>query len=226
MSLGTLLLWPSAYQAFCISYERYAWIFITIIYIMMYALGGARGYQLDLQAATEDTGRPFAGDFLSFMGIIYSSAAGWAPVAADFNVRLPADTKPSKVFWLTFAGLMLPLLFVEIMGAALMCVPDYVAAFQEGDASGVIAEVFAPWKGGGQFLLVVLAFSVIANNGELQRFSSTPRSLTAFSSSQHLLGRLVHPGSSPVASKGSSCHLDHRGRRRLHARWRVRSRAF
>lgn len=133
---------------------------------MMYALGGARGYQLDLQAATEDTGRPFAGDFLSFMGIIYSSAAGWAPVAADFNVRLPADTKPSKVFWLTFAGLMLPLLFVEIMGAALMCVPDYVAAFEQGDASGVIAEVFAPWKGGGQFLLVVLAFSVIANNGE------------------------------------------------------------
>lgn len=36
------------------------------------------------------------------------------------------------------------------MSAALMTVPAYKAAFDEGDAGGVIAEVFAPWGGGGK----------------------------------------------------------------------------
>ena len=31
-----------------------------------------------------------------------------------------------------------------------MTVPDYAAAFEKGDAGGVIAEVFRPWGGGGK----------------------------------------------------------------------------
>jgi len=33
---------------------------------MMYGLGGKEGYNLGAQQALEDTGKPFAGDFLSF----------------------------------------------------------------------------------------------------------------------------------------------------------------
>ena len=58
------------------SYERYAWAVIFIIYCMMYGLGGKAGYQTTLQTAMEDTGKVFAGDFLSFGAVVFSSAAG------------------------------------------------------------------------------------------------------------------------------------------------------
>jgi len=44
---------------------------------MMWGLGGKQGYQTGLQVPLEDTGKVFAGDFLSFGGIVFSSAAGW-----------------------------------------------------------------------------------------------------------------------------------------------------
>jgi len=72
-------------------------------------------------------------------------------------------------------------MFVGILGAALMTVPDYATAFENGDAAGVLKEgmfrllhrqrldlislaVFAPWKGGGDFILVLMALSVVGNN--------------------------------------------------------------
>nr|XP_031864356.1 uncharacterized protein CI109_000269 [Kwoniella shandongensis]KAA5531428.1 hypothetical protein CI109_000269 [Kwoniella shandongensis] len=144
-------------------WERYAWILLFIIYCCIWGLAGHRGFDIHAQKPLQDTGKAFAGDFLSFGGIVFSSAAGWAPIAADFNCRLPATIRPAKVFILTWFGLMVPLLFIEIMSAALMTVPAYAAAFEEGDAGGVLSEVFAPWGGGGKFILVILSFSIICN---------------------------------------------------------------
>ena len=45
---------------------------------MMYGLAGKQGFQTGAQKATEDAGLAFAGDFLSFGGIVFSSAAGYA----------------------------------------------------------------------------------------------------------------------------------------------------
>ncbi|KAL7418644.1 hypothetical protein Q5752_007103 [Cryptotrichosporon argae] len=144
-------------------WERYAWILMFIFYCCMYGLGGKAGYDISAQRTLQDSGKAFSGDFLTFGGIVFSSASGWAPVAADFNVRLPHDIKPWKVWILTWFGLMIPLLFVESLGAALMTVPEYAAAFEEGDAGAVLSAVFEPWGGGGKFILVVFAFSIISN---------------------------------------------------------------
>ncbi|KAK8858730.1 hypothetical protein IAR55_002959 [Kwoniella newhampshirensis] len=144
-------------------WERYAWILLFIIYCCILGLAGHRGFDIHAQKPLQDTGLAFAGDFLSFGGIIFSSAAGWAPIAADFNCRLPADISGKKVFILTWFGLMVPLCFLEIMSAALMTVPAYAAAFEEGDAGGVLSEIFAPWGGGGKFILVLLSFSIVCN---------------------------------------------------------------
>ena len=87
----------------------------------------------------------------------------WAPVAADYNCRLPADTSSTRIFILTFFGLFLPICFSEILGAALMTLrdPAYAAAFDDGETGGLLARVLQPWGGGGKFLLVVLALSVV-----------------------------------------------------------------
>ncbi|KAH7886412.1 permease for cytosine/purines, uracil, thiamine, allantoin-domain-containing protein [Phlebopus sp. FC_14] len=148
-------------------YERYAWMVTFFIMCCLYGLGGQAGYDVSAQAELEDTGRALSADILSFGGIVFGSFSGWAPVAADYNVRLPVDTPPLRVFVLTCLGLYIPICFTAILGACLVTITDpaYVAAFgEDGSTGGLVAQVLAPWGGGGKFLLVLLALSVIANN--------------------------------------------------------------
>lgn len=150
-------------------YERYAYIVITIIIVMIYVLGGKEpaGYDLTAQSANEATGANLAADILSFGGIMFGAVSGWSPVAADFNMRLPADTSPTYVFVLTFFGVYIPVVFVSILGACLVTIqnPDYIAAYEgENGMGGLLSQTLSPWGGGGKFLMVILALSVIANN--------------------------------------------------------------
>jgi NCS1 nucleoside transporter family len=147
-------------------YERYAWIVLTVVMFFLWGLGGHAGFDIHAQAALEDTGRNLSADVMSFGGIVFGSFTGWAPVAADYNCRLPADTSKMRVFILTFFGLWIPICFVEILGAALMTITndDYVNAFTNGQTGGLLAQVLSPWHGFGKFVLFLLAFSVIANN--------------------------------------------------------------
>lgn len=89
-------------------WERYAWVIQFIFYCCILGLAAHRGTGMDLNAqkAKENKGTLFAGGFLSFGGIVFSSASGWASCSADFNCRLPADIKPWKVFLMTWFGLM------------------------------------------------------------------------------------------------------------------------
>ncbi|KAJ6471194.1 cytosine-purine permease [Mycena vulgaris] len=147
-------------------YERYAWIVLFIVMLFLLGLGGHAGFDINAQKAFEDSGKALSSDILSFGGIVFGSVAGWAPVAADYNCRLPVDTPPVKIFILTFFGLFIPITFVEIVGALLMTITDeaYTDAFTSGGTGGLLSQVLSPWKGGGKFILFLLAFSVIANN--------------------------------------------------------------
>ncbi|KAJ4472412.1 permease for cytosine/purines, uracil, thiamine, allantoin-domain-containing protein [Lentinula lateritia] len=148
-------------------YERYVWAPILLVMLFLWGLGGKAGYHVTAQKAFEDpAGRFLAGDVLSFGGIVFGSFTGWAPVAADYNCKLPVNTSAWAVFFMTFFGLYLPVCFISILGAALMTItnPVYVAAYEDGSMGGLIAQVLTPWGGFGKFLLVVLALSVIANN--------------------------------------------------------------
>ncbi|KAL5485186.1 hypothetical protein ACEPAI_7828 [Sanghuangporus weigelae] len=146
-------------------YERYAWIIIAIIMVMLFGLGGKAGFDINAQKAHEDRGVNLTADILNFGGIIFGSF-GWAQVAADYNCRLPSTTSSTKVFLLTFLGLFIPITFIEILGAALMTITDpaYTDAFDTGGTGSLLSQVLSPWKGGGKFILTLLALSVIANN--------------------------------------------------------------
>jgi len=147
-------------------YERYAWMVTFIVFIMLYSLGGKAGYDIHAQAAKEDTGKDLAADVLSFGGIVFGSFTGWAPIAADYNCKLPVETSSTRVFILTFFGLYIPICFVTILGALLMTIPDpvYVNAFGDGNTGALLAQVLHQWHGFGKFILVLVSFSVIANN--------------------------------------------------------------
>ena len=58
------------------TYERYAWIVITIIMFMLWGLGGKAGFDIGAQKPLEDTGEDLIGDVLSFGGIVFGSFTG------------------------------------------------------------------------------------------------------------------------------------------------------
>ena len=145
-------------------YERYAWIMMLFVMSCLYGLGSKAGYDVGAQKPLEDTGRALAGDILSYGSIIFGVVTGWSPIAADYTVRLPADTNPWGVFILTFFGTFLPIAFTQTLGATLMTItnPTYVAAFGSGGNTGaLVAQVLSPWGAGGKILLVLLSFSVM-----------------------------------------------------------------
>jgi hypothetical protein len=47
-------------------WERYAWIVLLIVYFCMWGLGAHQGFDIGAQQELQDTGLPYAGDFLSF----------------------------------------------------------------------------------------------------------------------------------------------------------------
>jgi len=163
VAILTLIVCFFGYDALHV-YERYAWIVLTVVFCMMYGLGGKAGYDVQAQKPLEDVGRNRAGDILSFGGIVFGSASGWAPVSADFNVRLPVDTSSTKIFFLVFFGIWIPIFFIETLGACLMTIDWAGATFESDGVGAILARVLEPWGGFGQFLLVVLALSVVANN--------------------------------------------------------------
>jgi purine-cytosine permease-like protein len=107
------------------------------------------------------------GSVLSFAASVFGFATGWTSYAADYTVYQPANTSRTKVFLWTFAGLMFPLCFTEMLGAAVVSASYTNATIAATDTNmgALLANVLIPPLGGfGKFCLVILALSIIANN--------------------------------------------------------------
>lgn len=112
------------------------------------------------------------GALLSYASTIFGASAGWALFAADYSVYQPPDSSPRVVFSATFAGVYLPLALPQLLGAAVstgvISSEVYRAAYDAAGVGGVLAQVLVPVPGGlgrfGEFCMVVLALSIVANN--------------------------------------------------------------
>lgn len=138
------------------AYERFAWIPMAIIFVVFIILAGPHTVIVPGPAFNIAT----AAALISFGGAIYGFATGWSSYAADYNVNQPVDTSSSRVFWLTFLGVTIPLIILEVLGVAVSTVAAYGAA----TTGGTLGLVLKPLGGIGTIILVLLALSVIANN--------------------------------------------------------------
>ena len=136
------------------SYARYAWIPIAIVLLIMLPITGPKISIIPTPAL----GIAEIASFVSFGGAIYGFATGWSSYAADYNVRQPEGTPASRVFWLTFLGIALPCIILEIFGMAL------TTAYKGAGAGDLLAAAVKPLGGFGSFMLVLLALSIVANN--------------------------------------------------------------
>jgi NCS1 nucleoside transporter family len=139
-------------------YERYAWIPMAIIFVIMAVINVPRFQPMPTPAMNAAT---IAG-LISFGGAVYGFATGWSSYAADYNVNQPEDTPASRVFWLTFLGVFVPCVLLETLGVALTS----VKALSNPNLSigDLLNGAMKPLGGFGTAIVIILALSIIANN--------------------------------------------------------------
>ncbi|GAC1651519.1 MAG: cytosine permease [Ktedonobacteraceae bacterium] len=135
------------------NYARYAWIVAAIIFLILMVLAGPKVVIIPTPALNIAE----IASFISFGGAVYGFSTGWSSYAADYNVRQPEETPTGRVFWLTFLGVALPCIILEIFGMAL------TTAYKESGGDLLVA-VVKPLGSWGNVLLVLLALSIVANN--------------------------------------------------------------
>lgn len=154
------------------TYANWAWMPTFVVFMIVlgeFAHAGA------FNKLPMHSGNAEAGSVLRFAASVFGFATGWTSLAADYGVYQPSNVSSVRVFAWTYAGLLFPLLFLQILGLAIAtaCVPastntftnPYFDSYQGSGIGGLLAAVLLPPLGRfGQFCLVILALSIIANN--------------------------------------------------------------
>ena len=149
-------------------YEFWSWIPSFIIFLIVIGEFAHSGRFSNLPM---HTGSPEAGSVLSFAASVFGFGTGWTSYAADYTVYQPVSVSRVKTFAWTYAGLIFPLCFTEMLGLAVATAtldpvdPSYIKGFTDSGVGGLLGAVLFPNLGRfGQFCLVILALSIIANN--------------------------------------------------------------
>lgn len=150
-------------------YEFWSWLPASIIFLIVLGVFAHSG---DFQAIPMGVGTSELGSVLSFGSVVYGFATGWTSYAADYTVYQPSSQSKTKVFFWTWLGLIVPLLFTEMLGVAIMTATDlnggdnrYQDGYNASGTGGLLGAVLIYHLGTfGKFCLVILALTIIANN--------------------------------------------------------------
>lgn len=139
------------------SYERFAWIPMAIIFAIVTIVMISTKHVVVLPTPAMNAAE--IASMVSFGGAVYGFATGWSSYAADYNVNQPENTRPARVFWLTFLGIFIPCVLLETLGMLL-------AAWLGPNVLGgqLLAVALTPLGAIGKFLVFLLALSIVANN--------------------------------------------------------------
>lgn len=165
IAVATLLVCALGYK-YVHMYERYSWIpsFIIFLIILGEFAHSGQFYNIPMGVGLSESGA-----VLSFAASVFGFATGWTSYAADYTVYQPKNVSKVKVFAWTFGGLAFPLLFTEMLGLAVGTAmannEDYFDAYTDAGIGGLLGAVLQPPLGRfGDFCLVILALSIVANN--------------------------------------------------------------
>jgi NCS1 nucleoside transporter family len=150
-------------------YEFWSWIPAFIVFVIIIIEFARSGAYIDIPMGV---GTSEMGSVFSFFATVFGFAIGWASYASDYTVYQPPTQSKVKIFFATYIGLIIPLCFTQFIGVAVMTAtdatatdPSYAEGYAESGSGGLLAAVLVPPLGGfGQFCLILMALSIIANN--------------------------------------------------------------
>lgn len=149
-------------------YEYWSWIPTCIVFLIVL---GTFAHSGDFRNIPMGVGLSEMGSCLSFGATVFGFATGWTSYAADYTVYQPANRSRRLVFFATWIGLVVPLLFTEMLGIAIYSATSinhnnnkYMDGWHASGNGGLLGAVLEPLGGFGKFCLVILALSIIANN--------------------------------------------------------------
>ena len=149
-------------------YEFWSWIPSLIIFLIVL---GEFAHSGKFSNLAMKAGSSEAGSILSFSASVFGFGTGWTSYAADYTVYQPVSVSRIKTFAWTYGGLIVPLCFTEMLGLAIATATldpvdtSYADGYKQAGIGGLLAAVLFPPLGRfGQFCLVILALSIIANN--------------------------------------------------------------
>jgi NCS1 nucleoside transporter family len=144
-------------------YERYSWILMLIIFCIVAALGAHSFVNIPMPS-----GKGEMASVLSFGAAVFGFSVAWCSFTMDYNVNMKADIPAWKPFTWTYLGLFISLNLIEWLGAAAMTAAvvdsEWSAAYEASGIGGLLEMCVQQAGGFGQFCLVLLAFSIVANN--------------------------------------------------------------
>ncbi|KAF2727763.1 hypothetical protein EJ04DRAFT_517053 [Polyplosphaeria fusca] len=151
------------------AYEFWSWIPTFIIFLITLGVFAHSGAFVNIPMGV---GTSELGSVLSFGSVIYGFATGWTSYAADYTVYQPSTQSRWKIFMAVWIGLIIPLLFTEMLGIAIMTATTlndgnnrYMDGYLASGTGGLLGAVLFPPLGGfGKFCLIILALSIVANN--------------------------------------------------------------
>ncbi len=143
-------------------YERYAWI---IAFILLCALYG-QSYHYFTRTPGENqglSGIDHSGACLTYFAVIFGVCCSWCPIAGDYYIHYPVKTSKWLVFGLTYAGIILPSIFVVILGnyfgGIITAHADLAVIYHDGGVGGLILQVMSPPAAWGKFASVIFVFT-------------------------------------------------------------------
>ena len=132
----------------------------------MLILIGSAGKNFDTRAISIGTPGTVTGNRVSFFALIVATIIGFATLGADWFVYYPPTTSKRAVLCLSWLGLMVPLLFCEIVGVGIgtgtLKTPSWNAA-NEVSPGALLLACYDGLGSFGRFCVVLLALSTITN---------------------------------------------------------------
>lgn len=146
-------------------FERWSWIVMLIAFIVVAGFGGSHFINVPM-----GSGKPEASSILGMAVAIIGFQVAWLPVASDYAVYMRETTTGTVTFWWTYMGLLLPQIFIELLGAAIgtLSVSSealFTDAYEQRGIGGLIGSVFeghgSGVRGFGKFIEAILGFSTV-----------------------------------------------------------------
>ena len=104
----------------------------------------------------------------SFGTTCFGAAVSWCSFAGDYNTYFPEDISQMKIFLLTYFGNFLPMILLQLLGAAVYTGTysnqNWAHAYEANNVGGLLGASLSPIGGFSKFLLILFSLSLIASN--------------------------------------------------------------